>query len=139
MEDKINEIIAEIAKRHKIILDRDDPVLAVITANEIMLEEYLTKIDRKEQKHLTDIEGMTAKYIADAKELAEIKIGAAVEHTIVILDEKHKNALKEIEAATKKAADGLAASNIAIKMNYFILSFGVIVALLLGLFIGRLL
>lgn len=37
------ELIEEIAKKHHIILDENDPILAVVSANEIIFDDFLKK------------------------------------------------------------------------------------------------
>ena len=37
-------LIAEVAKRHGILLDANDPVLVTVTLNELVLEEYLRRV-----------------------------------------------------------------------------------------------
>ncbi|MDY0215055.1 MAG: hypothetical protein RBS24_06070 [Bacilli bacterium] len=136
-EKKVDEIIAKIAKEHSIILDRNDPVFAVITANECMFEDFITRIDKAIAVHSSEIEGMTAKYIADAKQLAEIKIGAAVAETFKVLEERHKKALIEIETATQKASDGLLIYNAHVKLNYWVIMIATIAIITIGIFIGK--
>ncbi|EGY4845193.1 conjugal transfer protein TraM, partial [Campylobacter coli] len=50
------ELIEEIAKKHHIILDENDPILAVVSANEIIFDDFLKKIDLLFIKHKTDLE-----------------------------------------------------------------------------------
>lgn len=137
-QKKIEEIILKIAKEHNIILDRKDPIFAVITANEVMFDEFITRIEKSLESHTKELEGMTAKYIADAKELAEVKIGAAVEETYKVLEKRHKLALEEISTATQTAVLELGKMQAHIKMNYWLLAFGGIATTLMGVFIGRL-
>lgn len=136
-QEKVDEILALIAKRHSIILDRNDPIMAIMTANEIMFEDLLTMVERAVGRQTINIEGITAKYIADAKELAEVKIGSAVEETFKVLDERHKLALKEIETATLTAVAGINSVNDQVKMNYLYIAAGVVASVLIGFFIGK--
>ncbi|MDD2782117.1 hypothetical protein [Sulfuricurvum sp.] len=136
-QEKVDAILALIAKRHSIIIDRDDPILAIMTANEAIFEDFLTTVERAVGRQTIEIEGITAKYIADAKELAEVKIGAAVTETYRVLDERHKLALKEIETATKTAVAGINSVNDQVKMNYLHIAAGSIALLLIGFFVGK--
>jgi hypothetical protein len=40
-------LIAEVAKRHKILLDPDDPAFALITINEIVLSRAIAIVEAK--------------------------------------------------------------------------------------------
>jgi hypothetical protein len=136
-QQKIDDIIAKIAKEHSIILDRNDPIFAVMTANEVIIEDFLLMVEKAYEHHMREIEGMTAKYIADTKQLAQGRIGAAVKETFSVLEEYHKKALLEIETATKTATNGLLVSNAQVQMNYWLIVGGSIASILIGIFIGK--
>lgn len=136
-QEKVDAILALIAKRHSIILDRTDPILAIMTANEAMFEDFLTTVERAVGRQTINIEGITAKYIADAKELAEVRISAAVNEVYQDLEKRHKNALAEIETATKTAVAGINSVNDQVKMNYLYIAAGSIAILLIGFFTGK--
>ena len=65
-------LIAEVAKRHKILLDPDDPALALITINEIVLSRAIAiveaKLEEMEQRlaHVSEKQTETAKAIGEA-------------------------------------------------------------------------
>ena len=65
-------LIAEVAKRHKILLDPDDPAFALITINEIVLSRAIAIVDAKleamEQRfaHVSGQQTETAKAIGEA-------------------------------------------------------------------------
>lgn len=134
---KKEAILAKIAKEHSLILPNNDAIFAVIIANEVMFEDFITRIEHSFEDHMKEIEGMTAKYIADAKELAEVKIGAAVTETYRVLDERHKLALKEIDTASKTAIDALMATQEQTKLNYLLVAGVAVVSLLAGFFVGK--
>lgn len=137
-QEKVDEILALIAKKHSIILNKNDPLLAVLTATEVIFEDLLTNAEKALSRQTTEIEGITAKYIEDARQLAEVKIGAAVTETYRVLDERHKLALKEIETATQTAVTGINSVNDQVKMNYLYIAAGVVASVLIGFFIGKL-
>lgn len=137
-QEKVDEILALIAKKHSIILNKNDPLLAVLTATEVIFEDLLTNAEKALSRQITEIEGITAKYIEDARQLAEVKIGAAVTETYRVLDERHKLALKEIETATQTAVTGINSVNDQVKMNYLYITAGVVASVLIGFFIGKL-
>ena len=65
-------LIAEVAKRHKILLDPDDPAFALITINEIVLSRAIViveaKLEETEQRfaHISGQQTETAKTIGEA-------------------------------------------------------------------------
>ena len=65
-------LIAEVAKRHKILLDPDDPAFALITINEIVLSRAIaiveTKLEGLEQRlaQISEKQTETAKAIGEA-------------------------------------------------------------------------
>ncbi len=65
-------LIAEVAKRHKILLDPDDPAFALITINEIVLSRAIAIVEARlkevEQRlaHISAQQTETAKAIGEA-------------------------------------------------------------------------
>jgi hypothetical protein len=65
-------LIAEVAKRHKILLDPDDPAFALITINEIVLSRAIAiveaQLETMEQRlsQISEKQAETAKTIAEA-------------------------------------------------------------------------
>ena len=65
------ELIDEIAKKHHIILDEADPILAVISANEMIFDEYINKVDNLFIKHKADLESFKINISRELKEYIE--------------------------------------------------------------------
>jgi hypothetical protein len=65
-------LIAEVAKRHKILLDPDDPAFALITINEIVLSRAIAIVEARLQQmeqrlaHISEKQAETAKAIGEA-------------------------------------------------------------------------
>jgi hypothetical protein len=66
-------LIAEVAKRHKILLDPDDPAFALITINEIVLSRAIAIVEAR----LTEMEQRLAQISAQQTETAKA-IGEAI-------------------------------------------------------------
>ena len=66
-------LIAEVAKRHKILLDPDDPAFALITINEIVLSRAIGIVEAR----LTEMEQGLAQLSAQQTETAKA-IGEAI-------------------------------------------------------------
>jgi len=94
--EKKKEIIDHIRQIHKIAIDEDDPVFAIITANEIIFEEQMKKQDIMFTKHLANIETITELYLSKAKELAEEKISNAVGDAYTQLEQFKSKAKEEL-------------------------------------------
>ena len=72
-------LIAEVAKRHKILLDPDDPAFALITINEIVLSRAIAIVGAKLEEMEQRLAGISEKQAETAKAIGEaiITAGAA--------------------------------------------------------------
>ena len=72
-------LIAEVAKRHKILLDPDDPAFALITINEIVLSRAIGIIEAKLEETEQRLAQISEKQAGTAKAISEaiITAGAA--------------------------------------------------------------
>jgi hypothetical protein len=72
-------LIAEVAKRHKILLDPDDPAFALITINEIVLSRAIAIVEAKLEEMEQRLTQISATQTETAKGIAEsiITAGAA--------------------------------------------------------------
>lgn len=136
-QEKVDEILAVVAKRHSIILDRNDPIVAILTASEVIFVDLIENAEKAFARQTLEIENITAKYIEDARQLAEVHIGSAVEETFKVLEERHKLALEEIETATKISVAGINSVNDQVKMNYLYIAAGIAASVLIGFFLGK--
>lgn len=96
--EKKQEILEKIRQDHKIAIDEDDPMFAIVTANEVVFEEYMTKQNIMFAEHLANMETSTENYLTRAKELAEVKISNAVEDAYQKLEEFKEEAKADFEA-----------------------------------------
>jgi hypothetical protein len=72
-------LIAEVAKRHKILLDPDDPAFALITINEIVLSRAIGIVEARLQEMEQRLAQISAQQTGSAKAIGEaiITAGAA--------------------------------------------------------------
>ena len=72
-------LIAEVAKRHKILLDPDDPAFALITINEIVLSGAIAIVEAKLEAMERRLAQISAQQAETAKAIGEaiITAGAA--------------------------------------------------------------
>ncbi len=113
----IRALIGEVAARHGIRLDADDPAFAIVTLNVLMLEEVLTEAFDKMEKLPRDWEVAAARVQGQSGE----RIAADT-----------RTALQAIAQEKAKAAGAIPASRVAEKNNYVVwIAVGVLSGLLL--------
>ena len=69
-------LIAEVAKRHKILLDPDDPAFALITINEIVLSRAIAIVEARLEAMERRLAQISEKQIEAAKAIGEAIITA---------------------------------------------------------------
>ena len=94
-------LIGEVAKRHDLLLSRDDPVLVTVTLNELILAEALAQLQASlgEAKH--EIAASTAKQVEASKTIAEQLITAAADYAAGEI----RAAVAEVRAANSSIPD----------------------------------
>jgi hypothetical protein len=70
-------LIAEVAKRHKILLDPDDPAFALITINEIVLSRAIAIVEAKLKEMEQRLAQISATQTGTAKAIGETIITAS--------------------------------------------------------------
>ena len=76
----IERLIGEVAKRHDLLLSRDDPVLVTVTLNELILAEALAQLQASLVEAKQEIAASAAKQIEASKTIAEQLITAAADY-----------------------------------------------------------
>lgn len=125
------ELIDEIAKKHHIILDEADPILAVISANEMIFNEYINKVDNLFIKHKADLESFK---ISISRELKEyIETNKEILRTIAAQNLKFSESKQE----KTEQPEGPKEEKYQISKNHiFIFMISQIILLLMGLLVG---
>ena len=77
-QEEKEQILETIRKRHGIAIDMNDPLFAIVTANEIMIEKQLKEQSKHFTEQLIEMEHITNKYLTQSKELLEVKLSLAV-------------------------------------------------------------
>jgi hypothetical protein len=125
------EIVDEIAKKHHIILDEADPILAVISANEMIFDEYINKVDNLFIKHKADLESFKINILRELKEY--IETNKEILRTIAAQNLKFSESKQE----KTEQPEGLKEEKYQISKNHiFIFMISQIILLLMGLLIG---
>ncbi|OCR84675.1 conjugal transfer protein TraM, partial [Campylobacter fetus subsp. testudinum] len=65
------EMLDEIAKKHKIILDENDPIFAIVTANEMLFNDFLSKLDKYFIKQKADLESYKTSILKELKDYTD--------------------------------------------------------------------
>lgn len=87
---KKDEMIKIIADKHKLILDENDPIFAVITANELLFDDFISKIDRYFIKQKADLETYKTNILAELREYAQTTKDSLKDITIQEIPTEHK-------------------------------------------------
>jgi hypothetical protein len=125
------ELIDEIAKKHHIILDEADPILAVISANEMIFDEYINKVDNLFIKHKADLESFKINILRELKEY--IETNKEILRTIAAQNLKFSESKQE----KTEQPEGPKEEKYQISKNHiFIFMISQIILLLMGLLIG---
>ncbi|WP_419250087.1 conjugal transfer protein TraM [Campylobacter fetus] len=69
---KKDEMLKIIADKHKLILDENDPIFAVVTANELLFDDFISKLDIYFIKQKADLESYKTTILAELKEYTQI-------------------------------------------------------------------
>jgi hypothetical protein len=125
------ELIDEIAKKHHIILDEADPILAVISANEMIFDEYINKVDNLFIKHKADLESFKINISRELKEY--IETNKEILRTIAAQNLKFSESKQE----KTEQPEGPKEEKYQISKNHiFIFMISQIILLLMGLLVG---
>lgn len=76
----LERLIGEVAKRHDLLLSRDDPVLVTVTLNELILAEALAQLQARLEAAQQEIAASSAKQIEASKVIAEQLITASADY-----------------------------------------------------------
>jgi VIT1/CCC1 family predicted Fe2+/Mn2+ transporter len=107
----VQDLIGEVARRHNVLVDPEDPVFVAVTLNELLLAEHVQNVqaalDRAEQatqgatnRHLEKVRSAASALFADSsKHLAEQVRGAGS-----ALRAQFQDVIRELALATAAAA-----------------------------------
>jgi len=122
MTEEIKEqILDSIRKNHGIVIDRKDPIFAVLTANDIILHKYIHEVEESLFLQKTEIEDITKKYLLATKELAEKRLMAALQEAQVKLEEKTHKSTNSNHCTTYLFLSGVTGVTLGYGLALFIL------------------
>jgi len=124
MEEELKDkIINTVRKEHGITLGRRDPIFAIITANDLILEEQLKQLNNIFELQLIEMEQMTKNYLENGKELLEKKLTLA-------LHEAKKSLETSQQPISKQEEKNILTNPIITTVIGFILGYGLSLFLL---------
>ena len=94
-EEEKEKIQEAIRKKHGIAIDINDPLFAIVTANEIILERQLKQQNKYFSEQLIEMEMVTKKYLTQSKELLEKKLTLAIKEGKEKLQENNQQSREE--------------------------------------------
>ena len=75
MNNELKEsIIDKVRREHNLSIKKDDPLFSIVTANQIAMEEYLTRLNKIIEDQQVEIQITTENYLNKAKGLLEEKL-----------------------------------------------------------------
>lgn len=95
----------EVARRHNLLLNKDDPILAAVTLNELVLSSYLARMEQAAGDAERQAAGRVAQEVGAVKAIAERMIVGA---STYFADEVRKVAdqlIATVDAKLKAAQD----------------------------------
>ena len=92
-------LIAEVAKRHKILLDPDDPAFALITINEIVLSRAIGIVEAKLKETEQRLSHISAQQTGTAKAIGEAIITAGAAYVAERLQDAGADLIEKVRTS----------------------------------------
>ena len=92
-------LIAEVAKRHKILLDPDDPAFALVTINEIVLSRAIAIVEAKLEEAERRLAQISEKQTETAKSIGETIISAGAAYVAERLKDAGADLIEKIRTS----------------------------------------
>ena len=119
-------LIAEVAKRHKILLDPDDPAFALITINELVLSRAVAIVEAKLEGIEQRLAQISEKQVGTAKAIGEAIITAGAAYVAERLKDAGADLIEKVQ--TSIALDQRKKQSISQRTGGTILGFGTVIA-----------
>jgi len=119
-------LIAEVAKRHKILLDPDDPAFALITINEIVLSRAIAIVEARLQETEQRFAHISGQQTETAKAIGEAIITAGAAYVAERLKDAGADLIEKVR--TSIVLDQSKKQSVSQRPSRTILSFGTVIA-----------
>lgn len=140
----VKELIGEVAKRHAVLLGPNDPILVTLTLNELIVAGYVERIESGLLGSLDQLSAAQAQHIEAAREIASGIITRAADYGADQIHQAVDDLVTSLRAGL--AADVQAAREAAYRAEkartastYALIGVAVLLALVIGLLLGRVL
>ena len=77
-QDRLKEIIAELARIHKVVLGPDDPILMLVTLNHLLLEDFRAELEQLVQQFRETLLTMSIDSQKLASKKAELVLNSGI-------------------------------------------------------------
>ncbi len=104
-DSELEELIKEIAVKHGIALSRDDPILILQTLNNRLLQASQKAQQALLDQYKAELEDLSQRWSADAKEIAERILNASLDASIVAMERLMQSSAKEMVTTIKAEID----------------------------------
>lgn len=120
----LDEIIAIIAKKNKIIINERDPLLAISTINDYVMNHYLKKCNDSLTDFTSDIEKIHHLVASQTNENANKIINASLKASKNLIEENTKKSIHEMNKKIKRQIEEeVKPLNNALKVSNYMLLF----------------
>jgi hypothetical protein len=101
-DDKIEQLIREIASKHGIAVARDDPILVLQTINHRLLLDSVAAQQEMLAQYKQELEGIGNRWSLDSHEKAERVLNAALEASRQTMEQLVRVSAKAVSAAIEE-------------------------------------
>ena len=119
-------LIAEVAKRHKILLDPDDPAFALITINEIVLSRAIAIVEARLKEMEQRLEQISEKQAETAKAIGESIITAGAAYVAARFQDAGADLIEKVRMSV--GLDQNNQESVSQRSGGTIVSFGTVIA-----------
>lgn len=113
----VDELIAKVAKKHNLLLSKDDPILITITLNEYVVSKHLELVDQHFNTLKNDLEQLYFRQQEENKELAKKIINASLKVTQDTIASSAKKASSDLVNEVEKLQAKFVSENVKIASN----------------------
>lgn len=114
---EVDELIAKVAKKHNLLLSKDDPILITITLNEYVVSKHLELVDQHFNSLKSDLEQLYFRQQEENKELAKKIINASLKVTQDTIASSAKKASSDLVLEVEKLQAKFVSENQKIASN----------------------
>lgn len=94
-------IIATIAKKHNILIDKEDPIIAALVLNEVCYDEYVKVFNSNVEKLKSELEQISATYTESSKQIATVLINQVAKQSGRQVELHISNSIKPLLETTE--------------------------------------